>query len=67
MADLNEEIAVLKAEIEGYKGKLNATTDPVMEKTYADLITSSRDNLTELLRQQTAGKFCSFFPFSTCY
>eukprot|EP01032_Pedospumella_encystans_P034008 gene34008-38439_t len=55
MADLNEEIAVLKAEIEGYKKALNdPSTSEARKDKLIDVIKSSRDNLTELLHQQTA-------------
>ena len=55
MSSLDEEIAALKAEIEGYKLKLNDPT--ITESRYdklIDLIKSCRDNLTRLLDEKKA-------------
>ena len=52
MATLEEEIRDLKAEIEGYKDKLDAATTEAAEERYANLITASRNNLHDLFQQQ---------------
>lgn len=67
MADLDERIAVLEATIVGYEREYVAEKDPEEKKEIRKLIKTRGDNLTELLRQQTACKFCSSFPFSTYY
>ena len=55
MASLDEEIAVLKADIEGYKLKLNNPT--ITESRYfkfLELIKSCNDRLTQLLKLKIA-------------
>ena len=64
MADLNDKIAALEAEIEGYKAKLeNCSPDKV--DTWAGLISFRSTTLTALINQQqsAAGKH----PSSTCF
>ncbi len=53
MASLDEEITALKAEIEGYKLRLNdaAITESRYDKLL-DVIKSRSDNLTELQKQK---------------
>ena len=45
-------IASLEAEIARYVVRLNAAGTPEMEKMWADLITSTRTNLHDLMQQQ---------------
>ena len=55
MASLDEKIATLEAEIEGYKLDLkNATPAEARYDKLLDVIKSSRDNLTELLKLKNA-------------
>jgi hypothetical protein len=52
--DLDKEIAALKAEIEGYKLRLNDATSAEDIRMWAGLIKSRSDNLTELQKQKNA-------------
>jgi hypothetical protein len=55
MASLDEEIAALEAEIEGYEMKLNDATSSVEDiRIWAGLIKSCRENLTELKKRRNA-------------
>ena len=54
MASLDEEIAVLKAEIEGYKLKLKDATSHEDIRMWAGLIKSRSENLTELEKRRNA-------------
>eukprot|EP01038_Epipyxis_sp_PR26KG_P015919 gene15919-21597_t len=54
MASLDEEMAVLKAEIEGYELKLNDATSSEDIRIWAGLIKSCRENLTELEKRRNA-------------
>ena len=53
MASLDEEIATLKEKIERYDIRLNEATGDD-ERMWLGIITSCRNNLTELLKQQNA-------------
>jgi hypothetical protein len=50
---LNDDVNALKAEIEGYRVRLEAAT-PDQATVWAALITATRNNLTELLKAQAA-------------
>ena len=54
MASLDDEIADLKAEIEGYKNDLKEATSPIEKSELRGLIKSCRDNLTELEKRKNA-------------
>lgn len=54
MMELNKTIKALEAEIEGYKTERSQCTDEENRKELLRAITAARNNLTELLQQQTA-------------
>jgi hypothetical protein len=53
MADLAKDIADLKSKIEGYEVDLKNATSPDEKSGLRRLISSSRENLTELWKQQS--------------
>lgn len=52
MANLNKRISNLENEIEGYKVDLMNATSPQEKIMYGELMKSTSDNLTELLKMQ---------------
>ena len=56
MADFTKKISNLENEIEGYRIDLKNATSPQEKIMYGGLIISSRDALTELLKQQAEVK-----------
>ncbi len=63
MATLDDEIALLKVEIEGYKNELIIAFSETRKDLLYGLIKSSRDNLTELLKQKNSQTGISFSLF----
>ena len=67
MSALQEEIDILKSEIEGYKKDFSVATTPEDRRMYGGLITETRKTLNTLLtqqqqqqqQQQQGGKFYS--------
>jgi hypothetical protein len=57
---LDDRIAVLEVEIEGYKNDLQIATTAQEKSEIRYLIRSSRDTLTELLRQKNPQPGISF-------
>jgi len=51
MATLDEEIAALKAEIEGYKVQLNSATDPTEKSEIRGLIKTRSETLNILMNR----------------
>ena len=67
MASLDNKIAALEAEIEGYKLEYKDATSPKEKSELRDLIKSCRDNLTRLLdekKAQSAGNPICFYQSS---
>ena len=52
MASLDDKIAALEAEIEGYKLEYKDATSPKEKSELRGLVKSCRDNLTELQKQK---------------
>ena len=56
MSTLEDKIAALEAEIEGYRVRLEAATTEERKDRLLEVITAARNNLTELLKAQAASR-----------
>jgi hypothetical protein len=66
MASLDDKIASLEAEIEGYKLRLNDATSAEDIRMWAGLIKSCRDNLAELEKRKNTQPVSRFKLVTLC-